>query len=250
MLVALDELNIRARRSVDYWHEIHLESAIIACEGPWLFEPALTFLFSRNVELDLGNFVSFAIIEKHVLACRTRIAEAVADIPTEIVTIYHAGGRAPVPSIVICPYAATPVEQTKGLSVLELIDIPTNLRITACMHAVDFLIEIEMRILLERRADYHGFLRNICKLYIYIYRLTVLEIIHVCHKMSLLVGHIEANLIASPTTLCNSFGGSVRQIRSAKRQSLHRTLGNLPRCRQLARNLCSRERSVKHQKRD
>ena len=61
MLVALDELDIGAGSSVDDWHEVHFEFAVIAGEGP-RFEVILGLTafgssLHRNVECNLAELV-------------------------------------------------------------------------------------------------------------------------------------------------------------------------------------------------
>ena len=61
MLVALDELDIGAGCSVDDWHEVHFEFAVITGEGPRLeIIFGLTAFGSslhRNIECDFAQLV-------------------------------------------------------------------------------------------------------------------------------------------------------------------------------------------------
>ena len=57
--------------------------------------------------------MSLSVIKYDIFACRRGIAEAVSDIKAERFAVYNSVSGAPIPCVIICPYASAPVESAK-----------------------------------------------------------------------------------------------------------------------------------------
>src|SRR5690606_39009988 len=110
VLDGAQQLQVDGAVPVDDRLEGHFEAAVIAGEGPGgAIEGSFRDVKGYPVEL-----VGKAIEEDHVFGGRRGVAEAVADVETEGLSLGDAGGRAPVPDIVVGPDAAAPVEHAEG----------------------------------------------------------------------------------------------------------------------------------------
>ena len=100
--------------------------------------------------------MAFSVIENHIFACRSGVAEAVADIVAEALAVNNSVARAPIPGVIVCPDASAPIKRSEVALGGEFDFSAAEFNISLGVHTVDFLIVIKsLFIVCPRRGDYH-----------------------------------------------------------------------------------------------
>ena len=102
------------------------------------------------------QLMSDMIVEQHVFGGGFCVAKTISDIEAKGVSIQIRISGSPVPGIIICPYAAAPIQRAEICRRVKLVTDSVVLHIAGSAHAVDFLIIVKMLIPVPGSGNHHG----------------------------------------------------------------------------------------------
>ena len=184
MLIRNNELHIDLRRTVQHWNKIHFKPPIRGGKRPRFHIVALI-----DMEFDIIELMTLPIIEKHIFARRAGVAEAIADIEAKGLPVDDPIAGAPVPAVIIGPYAAAPVECAEIRLRMKDIFLSIKDRLSARAHTVDLLVVIKCCLsLLPWRCNHHGVHRRLLECDIAGKGLTIAEIFEITADTAFPIG--------------------------------------------------------------
>ena len=107
----------------------------------------------RDAKGKTVDFMRLSLVKYDVFAGCGGIAEAIADVEAENLTVYKTLCRAPVPCVFICPYASSPVKQTEAVIGGEDIVSSVKANLALGSHADYLLVIIESGFLFGERGS-------------------------------------------------------------------------------------------------
>ena len=174
------------------------------------------------------ELVGPAAVKQHILAGGGGISEAIADVPAEGNAIHLPGGAAPVPCVVICPHAPSPVQHAEGVGGVKGVCLPPDTHRPGSPHTVDFLVVVEVAGLVKGRADDHGLLRLLRQQQVALDGVPVQEVLHAEGQFPAAGDMAEHQRMALAAAGGVSGGGGLRQARPAHGKGPHGAAGHLP----------------------
>ena len=220
MLVGFDELHIRAGSPIQNGCKVHLEPPVVGGKAP-RGQIVLPLPRHGNVEGHLPQLVGPAAVKQHILAGGRGISEAIADVPAEGNAIHLPGGAAPVPCVVICPHAPSPVQHAEGVGGVKGVCLPPDTHRPGSPHTVDLLVVVEVAGLVKGRADDHGLLRLLRQQQVALDGVPVQEVLHAEGQLPAAGDMAEHQRMALATAGGVSGGGGLRQAGAAHREHAH-----------------------------
>ena len=173
--------------------------------------------------------MSLAAVKKHIFRGGGGVAEAVADVPAERHAVHLSRGAAPVPGVVVCPHATTPVQHGKAFRRVKNIGFAAVGKAAVGSQAVNLLVKIEVPGLAEGGADDHALLRLVKKLHSAVQSAQRAEFIHVHGEHSApqaIVFEIKRPALSAVVSVAD--GGRFRQTYPAQGHKAHGAGGYLP----------------------
>ena len=151
VLVAHDDFGINLGRTVQHGDKIHLKPAVAGCEFP-----GAHVAVSGDVEGHVVQLVAHTVVEEHIFGSGARIPESVTDIEAEGLAVDDAVSGPPVPAVIICPDASSPVQCAEVLLRVKSVFLSVEAHPPGGTHGVYFLIVVKcMPVLLPRSRDDH-----------------------------------------------------------------------------------------------
>lgn len=148
--------------AVDERLEGAIQSSVLGDDLPLGHELRVAGVVARDEEACSAYLMRFAAVEEHILARRRRIAEAVAEVPSEGGAVVEAGLQAaPIPRIIEGPHSSAPIEGGEGSLGIELPDAVADGEFALRAHTIYLLVEIEVAGFVEGGGDRHALLGEV-----------------------------------------------------------------------------------------
>lgn len=158
------DLEVEGFVAVDERLEGAVQPAVVGHDLPLGHELRIARIVAGDEKPGAADLVRLAAVEQHILARGGRVAEAVAEVPSERGAVLEARLQtAPIPSVVERPHAASPIESGERCFRIEFLHAVADGEAALRAHAVYLLVVVEVPRLVKRRGDDHALLREIRK---------------------------------------------------------------------------------------